>query len=138
MSGNALQLPATLARQIVSHALAACPEEACGLVSGRDGAALQVHEGRNVSAIPRAAYELDSDTLALQIGFEEAGLALVAIYHSHPRGPVTPSAADIARAAYPGVVHIICSLADCDRPQLRGFFIAGERFCEIPLATTPG
>lgn len=137
MSGNALQLPATLAGQIVSHASAAYPEEACGLVSGRDRVAVQVHAGRNVSATPLTAYELDSDTLALQIGFEEAGLELVAIYHSHPRGPATPSTADIARAAYPGVVHIICSLADRDRPQLRGFVIADERFREVPLAITP-
>ncbi len=135
MSGNALQLPATLARQIVGHASAAYPEEACGLVSGRDRVAVQVHAGRNVSATPRMAYELDVDTLALQIGFEEAGLETVAIYHSHPRGPATPSAADIARAAYPGVVHIICSLADRDRPQLRGFLISGDGFCEVPIAT---
>ena len=135
MSGNALRLPAALARQVANHALAAYPDEACGLVSGSDGIAVQVHEGRNVSANPHMAYELDVDTLALQIGFEEAGLELVAIYHSHPRGPATPSSVDIARATYPGVVHVICSLADRDRPQLRGFLISGDGFCEVPIAT---
>lgn len=134
MQRAALQLPVTLAEQIVAHALDGCPEEVCGLISGRDRVALQVHRGRNVSPTPLTAYELDVETLALQIRFEEAGLELVAIYHSHPAGPAAPSPTDIARAAYPGVVHIICSLAG-GRPRLRGFAITDGQVSEVLIET---
>ena len=43
-----------------------------------------LYRGRNVSPTPAVAYELDVETLARQIEFEEQGLTLAAIYHSHP------------------------------------------------------
>ncbi len=92
-----------------------------------------VYPGRNISQTPRVAYELDHDTLARMIDFEDAGLALAAIYHSHPRGPETPSATDVAQAYYPEAVYLICSLADPARPVLRGFRIAAGRAREVRL-----
>ena len=57
------------------------------------------------------------------IDFEDAGLKLAAIYHSHPRGPETPSPTDIACAIYPDSVYLIVSLATPDRPVVKGFRI---------------
>jgi proteasome lid subunit RPN8/RPN11 len=103
----------------------------CGLVAGRDGQAEQVHPGRNVSPTPLVAYELDIATLAKQIEFEEDGLALAAVYHSHPRGPETPSATDVRLAHYPDAVYLICSLADPAAPVLRGFRIVTGDVSEV-------
>lgn len=114
-------LPAQLAEQIISHAVAGYPEEVCGLVSGKDGVAMVVHPGRNVAAAPRTTFELDPETLTKQIDFEEAGLELVAIYHSHPHGPAFPSETDVERAAYPDAFYLICDLADPDHPTLHVF-----------------
>ena len=114
-------LPPELAKQIISHARAGYPEEVCGLISGRDGVAVAVHPGHNVSATPRITFELDVETLAKQVEFEEAGLELVAIYHSHPRGPAFPSETDVKAAAYPDAVYLICSLADPDHPALHAY-----------------
>jgi proteasome lid subunit RPN8/RPN11 len=82
------------------------------------------------------AYELDHDTLARQIDFEDAGLELVAIYHSHPQGPEGPSETDIERAGYPQAVYIICSLAQPALPILRGFRIDAGRAWEVRLENT--
>ena len=109
--------------QIVAHAQAGYPEEVCGLISGRGGQAVGVHPGRNVSPTPRVTYEMDAETLALQIQFEDMGLDLLAIYHSHPHGPAQPSETDIAQATYPEAAYIIVSLADRARPLLRAFRI---------------
>ncbi len=79
------------------------------------------------------AYELDLDTLFRQVEFAEAGLELVAIYHSHPRGPETPSPADVERAFYPDAVYLICSLAERARPVLRGFRIRGGHVTEVSV-----
>ncbi len=116
-----LRLAAGMAEEIIAHSREGYPAEVCGIISGRDGAAVTLYRGRNVSPTPRVAYELDVETLARQIEFSDQGLEMVAIYHSHPAGPETPSATDLSRAFYPDSVYLICSLADPARPSLRGF-----------------
>ena len=128
-----LSLPAEIAAQIVEHAESGYPDEVCGLVAGRGGVATMTYPGRNISPTPAVAYEIDHDTLAQVFEFEDAGLELVAIYHSHPRGPETPSPTDIARANYPDSVYLIVSLATPDRPVVKGFRIAEERVREIAI-----
>lgn len=119
----ALLLPPALEAEIVAHAREGYPEEVCGLISSRAGAAVAVHRGRNISPTPRVAYELDHETLALQIQFEDQGLELAGIYHSHPHGPETPSETDVNMAFYPDAAYVIVSLADPGRPVIRAFRI---------------
>lgn len=132
-SAQPLVLPARLAAQIIGHARQGFPAEVCGLVAGRNSRAEAVYPGRNVSATPAVAYELDPDTLARMIAFEDAGLELIAIYHSHPRGPEVPSPTDIAHASYPESIYLIVSLAAPDRPALRGFRIARGAVSEVEV-----
>ncbi len=127
------RLPAALRQEIEAHARAGYPEEVCGIIAGRADTAMILYRGRNVSPTPRVAYELDVETLIKQIEFEDAGLTLAAIYHSHPTGPETPSTTDIARAFYPDSVYLICSLADPARPVLRGFRIVAGQVWEVML-----
>ncbi len=119
--------------EIVAHASMGFPEEVCGIISGRGGVAVELFRGRNVSPLPRTTYELDVETLMKQIAFDDAGLMLAAIYHSHPAGPPSPSPTDIARAFYPDSVYIICSLADPAQPSLRGFRIVDGTVWEVAL-----
>jgi proteasome lid subunit RPN8/RPN11 len=118
-----LRMSAEIAALIIEHARRGYPAEVCGLVAGRDGVATAAHPGRNISPTPADTYELDHDTLARVFDFEDAGLELVAIYHSHPHGPDRPSPTDIASAAYPDSVHLIVSLVAPDEPKLMGFRI---------------
>ncbi len=130
-----MSLPPEIAAQIIAHAQAGYPEEVCGLVAGMAGRAMMLYPGRNISPTPRVTYELDHDTLARMIDFEDAGLELLAIYHSHPNGPEFPSPADVEQAYYAASIYLICSLADPTRPILRGFHIAAGRFQETPFDT---
>jgi len=123
--------------EIIAHARVGYPDEVCGIIAGRDEAMAALYRGRNVSPTPAVAYELDVETLARQIEFEEQGLTLAAIYHSHPCGPETPSPTDVARAFYPDSIYVICSLADPNRPVVRGFRIVDGRVTEIRL-NVPG
>jgi len=120
-----------LAEEIIRHARAGYPEEICGIIAGKDGVGTALYRGRNVSPTPRVAYELDAATLARQIDFEEEGLELVAIYHSHPAGPATVSPTDVSQAFYPHCVYLVCSLADPAHPSLRGFRIARGQVREV-------
>ncbi len=128
-----LILPVRLAAEIVDHARRGYPEEVCGLVAGRGGSAVAAFPGRNLSPTPTVAYELDPETLARMIDFEDAGLETVAIYHSHPHGPETPSPTDIACAAYPDSVYLIVSLAAPEQPVLRGFRLLAGRALTVEI-----
>jgi [CysO sulfur-carrier protein]-S-L-cysteine hydrolase len=128
-----LSLSAEIAAQIVEHSRSDYPAEVCGLVAGRGGVATAAYPGRNISPTPADTYELDHDTLAQMIDFEDAGLELVAIYHSHPRGPETPSPTDIAYAFYPDTMYLIISLATPDQPVVRGFRITDRRAREVAI-----
>jgi proteasome lid subunit RPN8/RPN11 len=133
VGGEGFLLALGMREEIIAHARAGFPEEVCGIISGRDGAAVELHRGRNVSPRPQTTYEMDVETLTKQIAFDDIGLMLAAIYHSHPAGPPTPSPTDIARAFYPDSVYIICSLTDPARPSLRGFRIVDGTVREVAL-----
>jgi proteasome lid subunit RPN8/RPN11 len=130
------RLASRLIQEISAHALQCYPEEACGIIAGAcRGVGAALYRGRNLSTAPSVAFELDPETLARQLDFEDAGLAMTAIYHSHPAGPETPSPIDISRTleAYPDSIMIVCSLADVANPVLRAFRVACGRASEITL-----
>jgi [CysO sulfur-carrier protein]-S-L-cysteine hydrolase len=130
------RLAPRLIEEISVHAQECYPEEACGIVAGACldvGTAL--YRGRNLSPEPRVAFEVDPGTLARQLDLEDAGLAITAIYHSHPAGPATPSPIDISRMseAYPDSAILICSLTDVESPVLRAFRVIRGQAREIGL-----
>ena len=65
---------------------------------------------------------------------ESHKLELLGIFHSHPTGPETISATDIAEAAY-DVVHVILSCRD-GQWQARGFWIEDGAAHEVTLEVT--
>jgi len=126
-------LPAAMRAEILEHARVGYPEEVCGIIAAERGLVAVLYRGDNVSTTPLTAYELDFDTLARQIEFEEEGRTLGAIYHSHPAGPETLSATDVARATYPESIYIVCSLSGNREPILRGFRVSGAQANEVYL-----
>jgi proteasome lid subunit RPN8/RPN11 len=133
------ELAPMLAEEICAHAREAYPEEACGIIAGAGSDGIALYRGRNLSPTPCTAFDLDAETLARQLDFEDVGLAMTAIYHSHPAGPETPSQLDVNQASggYPGSVTIICSLADISNPVLRAFRMRDGLAREIPLVRAP-
>ena len=80
---------------IVEHARRDAPNECCGMVAVRDGAAVSVHAGREHAASP---FRFEVDGLELHrtlTGIEDAGDELGAIYHSHTRSEPYPSQTDV-------------------------------------------
>jgi proteasome lid subunit RPN8/RPN11 len=99
-----LLLSGILWREIEVRTRLALPTEACGFLVGvRRGDEVEVRglaPGRNVAADPRAHFEIDAlDTLAAEDDARAAGLAVVGVWHSHPRGPSEPSPEDARFAA---------------------------------------
>jgi len=120
--------------EIVAHARAEAPNECCGMVATRDGAAVKVYPATNAAASPRYAYEIDSaDVLRMWTAIEDAGFEIGVIYHSHPRSEPYPSQTDINLAFYPDAVYVIVGLAG-EEPEVRGFTIRDSQVAEAELA----
>ena len=119
---------------IVGHAERDAPNECCGMVAVRDGAAVAVHEATNTAASP-FRFEVDGMELHRTLtGIEDEGLELGAIYHSHTRSDPYPSQTDVNFAAnWPGVEWIIVGLAKGADPVVRSYLIEAGVIREVPV-----
>lgn len=116
---------------IMDHLTDEYPLEGCGLLAGRDGRVTAVYPITNILQ-SKTAYEMDPlQQIKTMLAIEENGDELIAIYHSHPQGPTTPSTTDVASAYYPEVAYLIISLHKIDRPQLKGYRIETDGVSEI-------
>jgi [CysO sulfur-carrier protein]-S-L-cysteine hydrolase len=119
---------------IVEHARRDAPNECCGMVATRAGAAVSVHEAENTAASP---FRFEVDGLELHrtlTGIEDAGYELGAIYHSHTRSDPYPSQTDVNFAAnWPGVEWIIVGLANGDEPVVRSYLIDDGVITEVQV-----
>jgi [CysO sulfur-carrier protein]-S-L-cysteine hydrolase len=122
--------------QMKAHIEAMTPEEACGLVAGRNNQVIEVYCAANALRSPVRYRMNPQEQWQIFQQIEARGLALLAIYHSHPAGPAMPSATDIAEAAYPGIAHLIWSW-NGEEWVCRGFFIDNGQVEEIPVHLMP-
>ena len=95
--------------QMLEHVRSTVPEEACGFVAGTDNLATKVYSVSNeLHSTTRFRME-SGEQIRIILEIEQQGLDLLAIYHSHPKGPGCPSVTDQAEFAYPGVITLIWS-----------------------------
>jgi proteasome lid subunit RPN8/RPN11 len=110
---------------------AEAPLEACGLLGGKNEVVEVVLPVKN-AAESRVRFQMDPKAQLRAIErIESEGLEIIAIFHSHPKGPSVPSPTDIVEASY-RVVNIIWSKVG-RRWQARGFWIEGGHAAEVPL-----
>ena len=118
--------------EIVAQARAEVPNEACGLIAGKEGVPVRLYPMRNADESP-VTYRFDArEQYRVMTEIEDEGLEIFAIYHSHTHTEAYPSATDRARAHredpvtgelsvwFPGTRYLILSLAGPE-PILRGF-----------------
>ncbi len=131
-----LVLPADVRAAMVAHARAEAPLEACGLLGGRGNRAERFYPTRNAAHSP-VRYEVEpADLLAVTMDLDASGGELWGVFHSHPQTEAYPSQTDLRLALYPEAVYLICSLADPQRPVLRGYRLEGTEVRECLLTAT--
>lgn len=85
------------------------PEEACGLLAGLNNTSMWVYPIENeLHSSTRFRMEPQEQLNAL-LDIDLKGWDLLAIYHSHPRGPELPSETDILEHFYPDTLCLIWS-----------------------------
>ncbi|CCQ35571.1 metalloprotease JAMM1, desampylating [Natronomonas moolapensis 8.8.11] len=116
---------------IVEHARGGAPEEVVGVLAGTNGETSRVerrYRAVNAAETPETRYEIAPEAeLAILERIDDAGFDVVGFYHSHPRGPLEPSATDTRLAAWPGRSYVIVSLAGEDA-GIGSWRWRGERF----------
>jgi proteasome lid subunit RPN8/RPN11 len=100
------------------------PEEACGLVAGRDGRAVKIYRATNVEPVDkRIRYAIDpAELLTVFKQIDDEDLDFLGIFHSHVKSQAYPSATDIRLSYYPEAIYFMISLQHPD-PELRAFVI---------------
>ena len=132
-----LRIERPFLNQLFAHLQAEYPLEACGILAGQNGQVAQLYPIEN-SLQSQTVYEMDPQRqLAAMLEIEERGWEMLAIYHSHPNGPETPSPTDIAQAYYPDTIQIIVSLRQRERPSIRAFTIVDGRVDEVEIVAQP-
>lgn len=125
-----IRIPDDCRREVVAHAREGAPEEVVGVLGGARGdpATVEtVHRAENVADTPGTRYEVDPvEQLELMDEIEAAGRDVVGFYHSHPRGPLEPSATDARMAAWPDRSYVVVSLSG--EPELGSWRWTGEVF----------
>jgi proteasome lid subunit RPN8/RPN11 len=129
--------------KVIDHCIAGLPNEACGILAGRDGRVEKVYCMRNARPGP-VSYEMDpEEQFRVLKEIRQAGLTLAGIFHSHTTSPAYPSGIDVQQAYWPGTlfpnypeaVYVIVSLRDRSRPEARGFRISKGTVTEVKLIT---
>jgi proteasome lid subunit RPN8/RPN11 len=126
-------VPEAVAAAILTHAAAAAPREACGLLVGRDACVARAVAARNVAAEPTRYEVSPADHFAAVRAARADGFEVIGAYHSHPASPAVPSATD-RDAAFGAFLFVIAS--PVPRPHLRAWELRRGNFVERPLVRT--
>jgi proteasome lid subunit RPN8/RPN11 len=120
-------VPEATRRELVAHAEAEAPNEACGLVVLKDGVAERYVPGRNRAASPYR-FELDVEP---EVWFLEDDGYELAVFHSHISAPPRPSRTDVENVGlWQGRPYLILSLRT---GELAAFRIDSGRIEDEPL-----
>jgi proteasome lid subunit RPN8/RPN11 len=121
--------------EMVEHGLAAFPNEACGLLAGKEGRPVKFFAMANADVSP-ASYRLDPrEQLEAANEIEDEDWQTMGIFHTHTHTEAYPSPTDQDRAFWPPIgseprmamfpdaYYLIMSLSDPSNPDLRAFRI---------------
>lgn len=131
-----MKISAQALEAMFEHCKRDYPNEACGYLTGQNGAATEAVAITNIHASP-SSYEMDpKEQLTLQRRLREKKLEQMAIYHSHVATEATPSRRDIDRATsvqdfFDGY-YVLVTLKDTT-PKARAFRIRDSHVQEETL-----
>jgi [CysO sulfur-carrier protein]-S-L-cysteine hydrolase len=123
-----LHLTRAIADEMIEHCLAERPNEACGILAGKDGEVVKVFKMTNASA-SSMRYSLDPrEQFAVYRKLDDEGWDLGGVFHSHTRTEAYPSPTDV-RLASEDVPYLIVSLAE-EPASIRAFRILKDNWTD--------
>ena len=115
---------------MLEHARREFPLECVGLLFSLNNRVQRRVPLTNIAIHPGTHYFVQpEEVLAALQEADERGETLLALYHSHPHGPPTPSATDLEKARYE-VVHLIVVPSS---GSVRAFWLSSGGVNELEL-----
>jgi [CysO sulfur-carrier protein]-S-L-cysteine hydrolase len=135
-----LTISAALRAQIVAHARADHPDEACGVIAGPAGSD---HPDRFIPMLNAERsptfYRFDSlEQLRVWREMDDRDEEPVVIYHSHTATEAYPSRTDVSYASEPGAHYVLVSTRHPDTAEFRSFRILDGVVTEEDVETVEG
>ena len=109
--------------QMVKHSIRELPDEACGILAGKNQIVEKVYEMTNVEKSPENYFMDPEEQLKVTKEIRNLGFQMLGIYHSHVASQAYPSKRDVEMAFYPDTAYLIVTLKDKNNPQVRSFRI---------------
>lgn len=119
-----LQIPKDIHDDLIAHAREGFPLEVCGILGGTGESVSAHYRMTNTDASNEHFMMEPKEQFAVIKDLRAKGLAMLAIYHSHPESPARPSEEDIRLALTPDVSYVIVSLADAAAPDVKSYKIS--------------
>jgi proteasome lid subunit RPN8/RPN11 len=116
--------------ELIRHSVEESPNEACGILAGKEGKVLKVYKMVNTDKSAKVFFMDPKEQLKVMKEIRNLGMAMVGIYHSHLETEAYPSARDVELAFYPQASYVIISIKDRDKPSLRSFKIIEGKIIE--------
>ena len=129
-----LQIPREIYEAMVEQARRELPNECVGMLVGTAaGVVKERYPLVNEMESPKRFLSEPLSMFKAEKRRRAAGHEFLAIYHSHPGSPATPSRLDVADHYFTEVMCVIVSLAG-EAAQVRGWWIAEGQFSEGEIA----
>lgn len=119
-----LQIPKDIHDDLIAHAREGFPLEVCGILGGTGDTVSAIYRMTNTDASNEHFMMDPKEQFKVVKDLRSAGLAMLAIYHSHPETPARPSEEDIRLALTPDVSYVIISLANAAAPDIKSYKIS--------------
>jgi len=130
-----IQIPQQIVDGIIQQALAELPNEACGLLAGRENVVEKQYAMTNIdNSFEHFSFDPAEQFQVLRSA-RGLDLKITANYHSHPNTPSRPSQEDIRLAFDPDIFYLIVSLA-AEIPVLKAFEIQNGVSTEVSIQIT--
>jgi proteasome lid subunit RPN8/RPN11 len=127
-----IRIPTHIYDGIVAQAYSELPNEACGLLVGKESEVLIQHALTNIDHSPEHFSFDPAEQFQVFRSARTEGLEIIANYHSHPETPARPSVEDIRLAYDANILYLIVSLA-AEIPVLKAFSIQNGISSEVPI-----
>jgi proteasome lid subunit RPN8/RPN11 len=118
-----LTLPREVLDRVLAHARRDHPDEACGVIAGRDGVATRLFEMANADRSPTGFTFDSAEWLSVYRAVDDADEDLLAVYHSHTMTEAYPSRTDIRWSATAGFPHWLLVSTRSAELELRSYTI---------------
>jgi len=119
---------------MIAHARRDHPDEACGVIAGRDGVATRIFEMDNAERSP-TFYRFDAqEQLKVWRAMDDADEVPFVIYHLHTATEAYPSRTDVTLAAEPDAHYVLVSTRSETEIELRSYRIVDGQVEEEPVA----